>query len=117
MKNRKQIVFKIQSPIMSDHDFRQMLEGVMVHRENLIKYGTPYPPEAPDSEKMKQRKAELDAKIAEYQAKIQELDDTKERYNQLLRTIYEEESRIKDEQKKCLLNRSETPSNYLQGKN
>jgi hypothetical protein len=51
---RKPNIFKIQKPVMSDTDFRQMLEGVMAHRENLVRFGTPYPPEQPHSELVEQ---------------------------------------------------------------
>ena len=96
---RKAVQFKIERPAMSEGDFRLMLEGVMTHRENLVRYGTPFAPEKPDSELVEQRKHDLDAEIAECRAKIEELEDTKERYHQLLRVIYEEESRIKEEQR------------------
>ena len=96
---RKPVQFKIQQPVISEVNFRQMLEGVMVHRENLVRYGTPFAPEKPNSELVEQRKHELDEQIAICQAKIKELEATKERYNQLLRVIYEEESRLKEEQK------------------
>jgi hypothetical protein len=76
-----------------------MLEGVMMHRENLVRYGTPFPPEKPNSELVEQRKHELDAQIAECKAKIKELEDAKDRYGLLLRVIYDEESRIKNEQR------------------
>jgi len=96
---RKAATFKIQPPVMSDSDFRQLLEGVMVHRENLVRYGTPFAPEKPSSELIERRKDELDEQIAECQMKITELEATKERYHRLLRVIYEEEGRIKDEQR------------------
>jgi hypothetical protein len=110
---RKPVVFKIQKPIMSDNDFRQMLEGVMAHRENLVRFGTPYPPEEPNSEFVEQRKHELDTQIAECKAKIKELEDAKERYGQLLRVIYEEESRLKEEQRSKYSGRTESTSEYL----
>ena len=93
------MLFKIQQPVMSEVNFRKMLEGVMVHRENLVRYGTPFAPEKPNSELVEQRKHELDEQIAICQAKIKELEATKERYQQLLKVIYEEESRIKEEQR------------------
>ncbi|KAK8897025.1 hypothetical protein M9Y10_014957 [Tritrichomonas musculus] len=108
MKSKKPIIFKITQPVMSDKDFRQMLEGVMSHRDNLIRYGTPFPPEQPDIELVEQRKKELDSQIQECKAKIKELEDAKERYGQLLRVIYEEECRIKEEQK----NRSQLRSEF-----
>jgi DNA-binding transcriptional MerR regulator len=111
---RKPVIFKIQKPVMSDTDFRQMLEGVMAHRENLVRFGTPYPPEQPNSELVEQRKHELDAQIAECKAKIKELEDAKERYGQLLRVIYEEESRIKEDQRLRYSGRMESSSEYLQ---
>lgn len=113
-KSKKPVMFKTPQPVMSDKDFRLMLEGIMIHRQNLIQYGTPFP-EEPNSEVIKERKVELDQQIEECQAKIKELEDTKERYNRLLRTIYEEESRLKDEQKKRV-NRAGTPSTYMQGR-
>jgi predicted ribosome quality control (RQC) complex YloA/Tae2 family protein len=91
-----------------------MLEGVMMHRENLVRYGTPFPPEKPNSELVEQRKHELDEQIAECKAKIKELEEAKERYGQLLRVIYEEESRIKDEQRSRYSGRAETATDYLQ---
>jgi len=91
-----------------------MLEGVLRHRDNLIRYGTPFPPEQPNSEQIAQRKNELDAQINECKAKIKDLEDSKERYNLLLRTIHEEESRVKDEQKKRTTNRPESTVSYLQ---
>ena len=115
MKNRKPTQYKIPYPVMSDRDFRKMLEGVLYHRENLIRYGTPFPPEQPNSEKIAQRKSELDTQINDCKAKIKLLEDEKERYNLLLRTIYEEESRVKDEQKKKTNSvRTDGPNSYLQ---
>ena len=98
-KSKKPISFKIEQPQMSDQEFRQMLEGVMMHRENLVRYGTPFAPEKPNSELVEQRKHELDEQIKECRAKIEELEKTKERYHQLLRVIYEDEGRIKEEQR------------------
>ena len=114
MKSKKPVMFKIPTPVMSDNDFRWMLEGIMIHRRNLINYGTPFR-EEPNTQQIKERKEVLDQQIEEFNAKIKELEDTKERYNQLLRTIYEEESRLKDEQKKRI-NRAGTPSTYMQGR-
>jgi hypothetical protein len=111
---RKPVVFKIQPPVMSDTDFRLMLEGVMIHRENLVRYGTPFPPEKPNSELVEQHKHELDEQIAECKAKIRELELAKERYGQLLRVIYEEESRIKDEQRSRYSGRTEATTDYMQ---
>lgn len=104
---RKAILFKIEPPVMSDSDFRQMLEGVMLHRENLVRYGTPFAPEKPDSEVVERRNHELDAQIAQSQEKIKELEKTKDTYGQLLRVIYEEESHIKEEQRARSANRGE----------
>jgi hypothetical protein len=113
MKQGKPVIFKIQKPVMSDADFQQMLEGIMAHRENLLRFGTPYPPERPNPELIEQRKSQLDTQIQECKAKIQELEETKERYGQLLRVIYEEESRIKEEQRSRYSGRTETVSGYL----
>lgn len=100
---------------MSDSDFRQMLEGVMMHRENLVRYGTPFPPEKPTSELVEQRKKELDDQITEVKNKIKELEDTKERYSQLLRVIYEAESRNKEEQRSRYTGRMEMANDpYMQ---
>ena len=99
MKSKKPVIYKITPPVMSDQDFQMMLEGVMTHRENLIMYGTPFPPERQNSELAEQRKAELDEQIKICKAKIKDLEESRERYNQLLRVIYEEESRIKEEQR------------------
>ena len=114
IQSKKPVMFKIPPPTMSDNDFRWMLEGIMIHRRNLINYGTPFR-EEPNSKIIKERKEELDQQIDECNAKIKELEETKERYNQLLRTIYEEESRLKDEQKKRVI-RAGTPSNFAQGR-
>jgi hypothetical protein len=113
MKPRKLVVYKIQKPTMSDSDFQQILDGVMSHRENLLRFGTPYPPGRPDSALVEQRKAELNSQIEKCRAKIKELEETKERCGQLLRVIYEEESRIKDEQGSRYSRRTETESAYL----
>jgi hypothetical protein len=110
---RKPVVFKIQKPVMSDTDFRQMLEGVMAHRENLVRFGTPYPPEQPNSELVEQRKHELDSQIADCKARIKELEEAKERYGQLLRVIYEEESRLKEEHRHRYSGRTDAGSEYL----
>lgn len=115
MKSKRAYQYKVQHPMMNDASFRQLVKGVMAYRQNLIERGTPYPPEEPNSEKVAQHKKELDKRIQESQAEIKKLEDMKERYNQLLRTIYEEESRMKDEQKKRTNARPETPSSYLQG--
>jgi DNA repair exonuclease SbcCD ATPase subunit len=113
MRHKKPVVYKIQKPIMSDADFRQILEGILAHRENLLRFGTPYPPERTDSALVGQRMSELDSQIEECKAKIKELEETKERYEQLLRVIYEEESRIKDEQRARYSGRTETGSEHL----
>lgn len=95
---RKPVQYKLPMPVVKTDDFSEMLQGVMRHRENLVKFGTPFAPEKPDSELVEQRKHQLDGQIAECQAKIKQLEDTKERYHQLLRVIYEEEDRVKREQ-------------------
>lgn len=113
MKSKKPVIYKITSPVMTDQDFQSMLNGVMAHRDNLIRHGTPFPPEKPDSELAKQRKAELDDQIKACQAKIKELEEARERYNQLLRVIYEEESRVKEEQRnRGYSGRTDIQANY-----
>ena len=107
-------MYKIPIPTMTDQEFRWMLEGIMIHRTNLITYGTPFR-EEPNTQQKKEKKEALEQKIEKCKEKIKELEDTKERYNQLLRTIYEEDSRLKEEQKKKI-NRAGTPSNYMQGR-
>ena len=111
MKSKKPIVFKVQHPVMSDNDFRQLLEGIIVQRDNLIRYGTPYPPNHPDGEVAEQRKRELDEQIAEYKNKIKKLEEEKAGYEQLLRIIFEEEGRVKDEQRH---HKTGNTSNYMQ---
>ena len=116
MKSKKPTIYRIQQPVMSDNDFRFMLEGIMSHRDNLVRYGTPLPPEKPDVELQEQRKRELEKQISECKGKIKDLEDSKERYTQLLRVIYEEESRVKEEQRNRNNYRSEYQSgNYGQG--
>lgn len=116
MKSKKPTIYKIQPPLMSDNDFRFMLEGIMAHRDNLVIYGSPLSPEKPDAEFQEQRKRELEQQINECKEKIKELEDSKERYAQLLRVIYEEESRVKEEQKSRNAYRTEYQgNNYNQG--
>lgn len=116
MKSKKPTIYKIQPPLMSDSDFRFILEGIMAHRDNIVRYGSPLPPEKPDVELQEQRKREIDQQIIECKEKIKELEDSKERYVQLLRVIYEEESRVKEEQKSRNAYRTEYQSNgYNQG--
>ncbi|KAH0789153.1 hypothetical protein GPJ56_006906 [Histomonas meleagridis] len=115
MKSKKPIIFKVQHPVMSDNDFRQMLEGIMMHRDNFIRHGSPFPPEQPALEIIEERKRELEAQIAECKARIKELEESKERYGQLLRVIFEEESRVKEEQRAQRPNRTSGMGNvYLQ---
>ncbi|KAK8894304.1 hypothetical protein M9Y10_022739 [Tritrichomonas musculus] len=116
MKSKKPTIYRIEQPVMNDIDFKFMLEGIMAHRDNLVRYGTPLPPEKPDVELQEQRKRELEQQISECKEKIKELEDSKERYAQLLRVIYEEESRAKEEQRNRNNYRSEYQGgNYNQG--
>ena len=116
MKSKKPTIYKIQPPIMSDNDFRFILEGIMAHRDNIVRYGSPLPPKNPDVELQEQRKRELEHQIVDCKEKIKELEDSKERYTQLLRVIYEEESRVKEEQKTRNTFRTEYQGNiYNQG--
>lgn len=112
MKSKKPINFKLDQPVMIDVDFKQMLDGVMMHRNNLLQYGSPFPPEKLDSALAESRKQDLDDQIAKCKMKIKELEDAKEKYLQLLRVISEEECRIKEEQKSRNQLRSEIQNNY-----
>ena len=92
MKNRKTAQYRIDLTVFSDSDLKAMIEKIITHRENLIKYGSPYPPEDESEESAAMHKEIIDQKIAECKRRIKDLDETRERYQSLLKVVYAEEA-------------------------